>query len=90
MTERILLALRRVIARGMWSIILSDNGKTIKAANKEPQRCWRVLESDQTQNVLSEKKIQGKFIVCGESPMVGWVLWTAFTECQDATEETIC
>ena len=67
-TERFLLALRRMIARrGMCSIIWSDNAKTFKAANKELQRCWRVLESDQTQSALSEKKIQWKF-------MVGWVL----------------
>lgn len=63
-TERFLLALRRMIARrGMCSIIWSDNAKTFKAANKELQRCWRVLESDQTQSALSEKKIQWKFIV---------------------------
>ena len=63
-TERFLLALRRMIARrGMCSIIWSDNAKTFKAANKELQRCWRVLESDQIQSALSEKKIQWKFIV---------------------------
>jgi len=63
-TERFLLALRRMIARrGMRSIIWSDNAKTFKAANKELQRCWKVLESDQTQTALSEKKIQWKFIV---------------------------
>ena len=62
-TERFLLALRRMIARrGMCSIIWSDNAKTFKAANKELQQCWRVLESDQTQSALSEKKIQWKFI----------------------------
>lgn len=57
-TERFLLALR-----GMCSIIWSDNGKTFRAATKELQRCWRVLESDQTQTALSEKKVQWKFIV---------------------------
>ena len=63
-TERFLLALRRMIARrGMCSIIWTDNAKTFKAANKELQRCWRVLESDQTQTALSEKKIEWKFIV---------------------------
>ena len=63
-TERFLLALRRMIVRrGVCSIIRSDNAKTFKAANKELQRCWRVLESDQTQTALSEKKIQWKFIV---------------------------
>ena len=62
-TERFLLALRRMVARGMCNIIWSDNAKTFKAANKELQRCWRVLESDQTQTALSEKKIQWKFIV---------------------------
>ena len=62
-TERFLLALRRMVARrGMCSIRWSDNAKTFKAANKELQRCWRVLESDQTQTALSEKKIQWKFI----------------------------
>ncbi|XP_029210241.2 uncharacterized protein LOC114974075 [Acropora millepora] len=64
MTERFLLALRRMVARrGMCNIIWSDNAKTFKAANKELQRCWRVLESDQIQTVLSEKNIQWKFIV---------------------------
>ena len=63
-TERFLLALRRMIVRrGVCSIIRSDNAKTFKAANKELQRCWRVLESDQTQTALSEKKIEWKFIV---------------------------
>ncbi|KAL9980079.1 hypothetical protein ACROYT_G008622 [Oculina patagonica] len=63
-TERFLLALSRMIhRRGMCSIIWSDNAKTFKAANKELQQCWRVLESDQTQTALSEKKIQWKFIV---------------------------
>ncbi|KAL9970153.1 hypothetical protein ACROYT_G022481 [Oculina patagonica] len=63
-TERFLLALSRMIhRRGMCSIIWSDNAKTSKAANKELQRWWGVLESDQTQTALSEKKIQWKFIV---------------------------
>lgn len=62
--ERFLLTFRRMIARrGMCSIIWSDNAKTFKVANKELRQCWRVLESDQTQSVLSEKKIQWKFIV---------------------------
>ena len=65
-TERLifLLALRCMIARrGICSIIWSGNAKTFKAANKELQRCQRVLESDQTQTALSEKKIQLKFIL---------------------------
>ncbi|PFX13477.1 hypothetical protein AWC38_SpisGene22432 [Stylophora pistillata] len=62
--ERFLLALRRMIARrGMCSIIWSDNAKNFKAAHKELRQCWRVLQSDQTQSVLSQKKIQWKFIV---------------------------
>ena len=74
-TERFLLALRRMIARrGMYSIIWSDNAKTFKTANKELQQCWRVLESEQTQSALSEKKIQWKFIV----EKVPW--WGGFYE----------
>ncbi|XP_068713051.1 uncharacterized protein [Montipora foliosa] len=62
--ERFVLALRRLIARrGMCSFIWSDNARTFKAANKELQQCWRILESDQTQVTLSERKIQWKFIV---------------------------
>ncbi|XP_068726126.1 uncharacterized protein [Montipora capricornis] len=62
--ERFLLALRRLIARrGMCSVIWSDNARTFEAANKELQQCWRILESDQTQVTLSERKIQWKFIV---------------------------
>ena len=74
--ERFLLALRRMIARrGMCSIIWSDNAKTFKAANKQLQQCWRVLESDQTQVTLSEKKIQWKFI----TECTPW--WGGFYEC---------
>jgi len=47
----------------MCGIIWSDNTKTFKGANKELEKCWRVLQADQTQVVLSEKKIQWKFIV---------------------------
>ncbi|XP_068671180.1 uncharacterized protein [Montipora capricornis] len=62
--ERFLLALRRLIARrGMCSVIWSDNAKTFKAANKELQQYWRILESDQTQVTLSERKIHWKFLV---------------------------
>jgi hypothetical protein len=58
-TERFLLALRRMVARrGMCSIIWSDNAKTFKCAKKELQRCWRILESEETRTALSEKKIQ--------------------------------
>ena len=64
MTERFLLALRRMIVRRrMCSIIWSDNAKTFKAANEELQRYWGVLESDQTQSALSTKKIQWKLIM---------------------------
>ena len=58
-TDRFLLALRRMITRGICSIISSDNGKPFKAANKELRTaCWRALESDQTLSELSEKKMQ--------------------------------
>jgi len=52
-----------IARRGMCSIIWSDNAKTFKGANKELEKCWRVLQADQTQVVLSEKKIQWKVIV---------------------------
>ena len=61
---KVLLALRRMVARrGMCSIIWSDNAKTFKCAKKELQRCWRILESEETRTALSDKKIQWKFIV---------------------------
>jgi hypothetical protein len=74
-TEWFLLALRRMVARrGMCSIIWSDNAKTFKCAKKELQRCWRILESEETRTALSEKKIQWKFIV----PRAPW--WGGFYE----------
>jgi hypothetical protein len=74
-TELFLLALRRMVARrGMCSIILSDNAKAFKCAKKELQRCWRILESEETRTFLPEKKIQWKFIV----PRAHW--WGGFYE----------
>lgn len=74
-TDRFLLALRRVVARrGMCKIIWSDNAKTFKAANKELDKCWRVLEADETAQALTEKRIQWKFI----NPKAPW--WGGFYE----------
>ena len=53
-TELFLLALRRMVARrGMCSIILSDNAKAFKCAKKELQRCWRILESEETRTFFA-------------------------------------
>ena len=58
--ERFLLALTRMVARReMRSIIWSDNAKTFKSAEKNLQQCWRVLEADKTQVVLSERRFSG-------------------------------
>lgn len=37
--------------------------QTFTGANKELEKRWKVLEGDQTKVVLSERKIQWKFIV---------------------------
>jgi hypothetical protein len=71
-TELFLLALRRMIARrGMFCIIWSDNAKTFKCAKKELQRCWRILESEETRTALSEKNIQWKSFIVSRAPWWG-------------------
>ena len=62
--ERFLLGLRRMTARrGMCGIIWSDNAKTFKGAKKECEKCCRIVDADQTQVGLSEKKIKWKFLM---------------------------
>ena len=58
----------------MCNIIWSDSAKTFKYVKKELQRCWRILESEETHTALSEKKIEWEFIV----PRVPW--WGGFYE----------
>ena len=65
--------------------IWSDNAKTFKAANKELQQCWRILESDQTQVAfihLCERKIQWKFIKERDP------CWGGFYECLEKSVRT--
>ena len=63
-TEAFLRSFRRMISRrGMITTFYSDNSQTFKAASKEMERYYNIMNGKSFKNFLTDHKIKWKFIV---------------------------